>query len=108
VATAVLVYIVIALFILNVIATFTSMRSEVVTSGQKALQLAFIWLIPVAGAIVVLLVLGPSRASGSSRNESGGSEDSEERLTALSSSAGGRSHHGHDVHDAHGVGGDGQ
>ena len=103
-AIAVLIVVLLALLTLNAIATFISMRSAVVTRRQKALQLAFIWLIPLAGAIVVLLVLGPSRPSRSSRSDGG---ESEEMLTAFSST-GGRSHPGHEALDAHHAGGDGQ
>jgi hypothetical protein len=39
----------------NVLATFVALRSATAASGQKALQLLLVWLVPLLGAVVVMV-----------------------------------------------------
>jgi hypothetical protein len=43
--------------LLDVIATVLLIRSTIATPLQKALQLAFIWAIPLIGSIIVIAIL---------------------------------------------------
>jgi hypothetical protein len=58
---AVMLVALILLFALNLTATVRLVRSDVYSANQRSGQLLVIWLIPIAGAMLVLAVLKPPR-----------------------------------------------
>jgi hypothetical protein len=57
--------------LLDVAATVLLVRSTVATPLQKALQLAFAWVVPFVGPIIIIAVLKETIATPRSRRESG-------------------------------------
>ena len=47
---------------LNVVATVMAIRAEFGTPLQKALQLMFVWLVPLLGSMVVITVVTSTRS----------------------------------------------
>jgi uncharacterized membrane protein YgcG len=90
--------VVLAAIMLDVVATARVVSSDVYTGVQKALQIALVWVIPIVGAVFVLVVMASDRMI---IGRSGSSDASD-----ISSYAGGYGGSGSDGgHGGHGHGG---
>ena len=58
--------------VLNVIATVRVARSYLYTQSQKRMQLGLIWIVPLAGAVLVLAVMMSDRSPPNSRGVGNG------------------------------------
>jgi len=69
--TALFVFLLVAIGLLNIIATLAVRRDEYSEPLQKALQILLVWLVPILGALLVLAVhRKPEKASGRYRSGS--------------------------------------
>ena len=71
--TLVLTLILCSVVTLNLVATAMAIRSDFGTPRQKALQLVFIWLVPLIGSMLVVWVTTSTGSEYKRRLESGGS-----------------------------------
>ena len=60
-STAIAVVLAAALIIANVVVSLAVARSHFYSSGQKSVQIVFVWLVPAAGAIAVGVFLYSQR-----------------------------------------------
>jgi hypothetical protein len=56
-----------AIFVANVLASIRIVRDKLGTSTQKVAQFLLVWLLPIAGAIFVLMLTRTSLVPGSGR-----------------------------------------
>ena len=89
---AIIAIIIAAILAANIFATWVATRSSLVTLRQKYMQVALIWLLPVVGATLVIVVLAPSRGA----ERSGYEGDSPDVTLTPGLHLGGTGNSGHD------------